>query len=190
MTSLRALGGAFLLLVGLTGAGDPPTGWGQPLTPPAPTLLILQDGDIPDLTAEATTIPDSAEARDLAIAPQAAGSEQERCVAAAVYYESRGEPHAGQRAVAQVILNRVKSGRFARTPCGVVRQPGQFSFARRSFSPQANADWRKAEAIARAAMAGAREPQAEGALYFHANYVQPGWTRRSVAAIGRHVFYR
>ncbi len=58
------------------------------------------------------------------------------CLARAVYWESKGEPLAGQLTVAEVIINRARSGRFASTICGVVRQRGQFSFVRGGHIPQ------------------------------------------------------
>ncbi|HJO66877.1 MAG TPA: cell wall hydrolase, partial [Sphingomonas sanguinis] len=59
-----------------------------------------------------------------------ASSEELRCLAGAIYFEGRGEPLAGQLAVAQVILNRTKSGRFPTDVCNVIKQRGQFSFVR------------------------------------------------------------
>ena len=52
----------------------------------------------------------------------------ELCLALAVYHEARGEPLIGQKAVAEVVMNRVASDRFPDTICGVVMQPKQFSF--------------------------------------------------------------
>ena len=81
--------------------------------------------------------------------------EQTECLARAVYYESQGESLAGQLSVAEVIINRSRSGRFPSSVCGVVRQAGQFSFVRRGHipqPPQAARNWRTAVAIARIAM--------------------------------------
>lgn len=116
--------------------------------------------------------------------------EQLRCLATAVYFESRGEPLEGQLAVAQVILNRVESGRYAPTVCGVVRQPGQFTYAQ-GRSPAASRDWEVAKAIAYIAMQGEVAEVAQGAMSFHATHVAPGWGgKRKLATIGNHVFYR
>ena len=115
------------------------------------------------------------------------------CLARAVYYESKGEPLAGQLTVAEVIINRRESGRFASTICGVVRQPGQFSFVRRGHiptPPASSRDWRVAVAIARIALRDLADGAAPRALYFHARRVNPGWRRTRVATIGNHVFYR
>ena len=115
------------------------------------------------------------------------------CLARAVYYESKGEPLAGQLSVAEVIINRSESRRFPSTLCGVVRQPGQFSFVRRGYipqPPQASRDWRTAVAIARIAMQDLADGSAPNALFFHARRVRPGWRLTRVATIGNHVFYR
>ncbi len=155
------------------------------------TYFVLQDRDEPAPTvaqpSATLAIDDADETRSSRASTLTA---EERCLAVAVYYEARGEPIAGQFAVAHVVLNRARSGRFADTPCGVVRQPGQFAFAHRSFTPASNADWQRAVAVARGAIAGSGASQAHGALYFHASSVSPGWSHSEVAQIGRHVFYR
>jgi N-acetylmuramoyl-L-alanine amidase len=120
------------------------------------------------------------------------GDQQTDCLAKAVYFESKGEPLDGQLAVAEVILNRAKSGRFAGTLCGVVKQPSQFSFVRGGgFPPVVNqAMWRKAVGVAQVAMNGLWESSAPNALYFHAKRVSPNWGKQRVASVGNHIFYR
>lgn len=122
-------------------------------------------------------------------------SAEMRCLAGAVYFEARGEELAGQLAVAEVIVNRSEDGRFPRTYCGVVAQPGQFSFMRGSRMPairEGSAAWDRAVAVAHIADKGLWETQAEGAVFFHARYVKPGWTRTKtrLAQIDTHIFYR
>lgn len=122
-------------------------------------------------------------------------SAEMRCLAGAVYFEARGEPLAGQLAVAEVIVNRSEDSRFPRTYCGVVAQPGQFSFMRGSRMPairEGSAAWERAVAVAHIADKGLWETQAEGAVFFHARYVKPGWTRNKtrLAQIDTHIFYR
>lgn len=115
------------------------------------------------------------------------------CLARAVYWESKGEPLSGQLAVAEVIINRARSGRFASTLCGVVRQRGQFSFVRGGHipaAPQASRDWRTAVAIARIARQELAVGGAPRALFFHARRVNPRWRLTRVATVGNHVFYR
>ena len=121
------------------------------------------------------------------------GDAEGECLARAVYWESRGEPLSGQLAVAEVVINRARSGRFAPTFCGVVRQPSQFSFVRRGNIPQppsTSRDWHVAVAIARIAIEQRAEGGAPRALCFHARRINPGWRLTRVATVGNHVFYR
>ena len=118
-----------------------------------------------------------------------------RCLAGAVYFEARGEPLDGQLAVAQVIVNRTEDGRFPRSYCGVVAQPGQFSFMRGSRMPkvrEGSPAWNRAVAIATIADKGLWESEAEDAVFFHARYVRPGWSagKTRLAQIDTHIFYR
>jgi len=115
------------------------------------------------------------------------------CLAGAIYFESKGEPLSGQLAVADVIINRTKSDRFPSTICGVVEQPGQFSFVRHGAIPHIDTDrpaYRTAMAVAQIALAKDWQNPAPTALYFHAKRVKPGWGLTQVASIGHHVFYR
>jgi N-acetylmuramoyl-L-alanine amidase len=119
--------------------------------------------------------------------------EEAECLARAVYYESKGEPLTGQLTVAEVIINRARSGRFPDSICGVVRQASQFSFVRRGViptPPQGSRDWRIAVAIARIAMQDLADGAAPNALFFHARHVNPRWRLTRVATVGNHVFYR
>lgn len=119
--------------------------------------------------------------------------EETDCLARAVYWESKGEPLAGQLSVAEVIINRSQSGRFASTICGVVRQRGQFSFVRGGHipaAPQGSRDWRTAVAIAQIARQDLADGAAPRALFFHARRARPGWRLTRVATVGNHIFYR
>ena len=112
------------------------------------------------------------------------------CLATAVYFESRGEPLEGQLAVAQTILNRVDSGRFATSICGVINQPHQFSFDR-TRAPRPGTDWQRAQAIAHIAANDLWRDVVPRAIAFHAARVAPNWAGKTrVATIGNHVFYR
>jgi len=115
------------------------------------------------------------------------------CLAGAVYFESKGEPLVGQLAVAEVIINRAKSGRFPSSWCGVVKQRSQFSFIRGGRFPaiaRGSAAWRTAVAIAQIAKQDLADSTAPKALFFHAKYVSPRWKLKRVAAVGNHIFYR
>ncbi|KTT75255.1 cell wall hydrolase [Sphingomonas endophytica] len=158
------------------------------VTPPAP--VAETPAVTPEQVEEQIAYPTLA----AAVADQSIRSDDDqdlRCLAGAIYFESRGEPLAGQLAVAEVILNRTKSRRFGGSTCDVVTQKGQFSFVRGGRMPEApsNDDWRTAMAVAKVAIKDAWESNASNALYFnhrragHANGVR-------VASIGNHVFYR
>lgn len=116
-----------------------------------------------------------------------------RCLAGAVYFESKGESLAGQLAVARVVLARSKSGRFPSSICGVVYQPSQFSFVRGGKMPRIDtggANWKNAVAISKIALDGSWKSPVEGALFFHARYVSPGWRLKRMGTIDNHIFYR
>jgi len=124
-------------------------------------------------------------------------SEEANCMAVAVYHEARGESLQGQLAVARVIMNRAASGQYPTTWCGVVKQPWQFSFVNphSGYMPgvdEGSDSWRKALGITRLAMANAVPILSNDVLWYHANYVAPGWGRRltRVSQIGAHIFYR
>ena len=145
----------------------------------------------------ADDVPQADSLRALIEAMPAAGqlSEELQCLAGAVYFESRGEPLEGQLAVAKVIMNRAEDRRWPSSYCAVVYQRSQFSFVKNGRMPRiktGSAAWKRAQAIARIAHRGLWDSSAEDAVYFHAKYVRPGWSRRkvAVATIDTHVFYR
>ncbi len=122
-------------------------------------------------------------------------TEQMRCLAGAVYFESRGEPLQGQLAVAEVVINRASDARWPASYCGVVLQRAQFSFVRGGQIPRVNtskATWHRAKAVAQIAHDNLWQSEASEAVYFHADYVSPRWSRAKtrVARIDTHVFYR
>ena len=150
-----------------------------------------------DLPAPAA-IPAPAAAQAPAPAPTEAtaaaiDTAEQDCLATAVYFEAKGEPVRGQLAVAQVILNRIHSGRFPTSVCGVVRQRGQFSFVRGGHipaAPRGSAAFHKAMSVARKVLDGSAERVAANALFFHARGISAGWHATQVAQIGNHLFYR
>ncbi|MDP3906279.1 cell wall hydrolase [Novosphingobium sp.] len=124
--------------------------------------------------------------------PQELSSEL-NCLAGAIYFESKGETLAGQLAVGRVVVARSKSGRFPGSYCGVVFQPSQFSFVRGNALPyvrKQSAEWKEAVAIAQIANEGTWRSPVEGALFFHATYVSPGWRLKRLARVDNHIFYR
>ncbi len=136
---------------------------------------------------------------------QASQSETNRaraltCLAQAISYEAGNETVAGQEAVAQVILNRLRHPAYPKTICGVVYQGSerktgcQFTFTcdgslRRARSVQSMAF---ATAIAERVLSGGTSAIVGGATHYHANYVSPYWAPSlvKVATIGAHIFYR
>lgn len=121
--------------------------------------------------------------------------EQGNCLATAVYFEARGESLEGQLAVARVVMNRAKSGRYPPDYCSVVKQPWQFSFVRNGQFPSVDSGcsaWARAQGIARLAMADVVPSVSNDVLWYHATYVAPSWGHRlnMVQKIGAHLFYR
>jgi N-acetylmuramoyl-L-alanine amidase len=123
-----------------------------------------------------------------------AGSHELECLATGIYFESKGEPLAGQLAVGRVIANRAGSGgRFPDTYCGVLFQRGQFSFVHGHSLPSvahSNRQWQTAVAVAKIVDQRLENSSVGNALFFHARYVSPGWGLKRVASIGNHIFYR
>jgi spore germination cell wall hydrolase CwlJ-like protein len=125
------------------------------------------------------------------------------CLARNVHFEARGEPAAGQIAVAHVTMNRKASGRFSDSVCGVVYQKnwdplrrryvGAFSWTEFDTLPTPTAaEWERAWKVAEAAYYGRELPALEGAMFYHATHIKPDWAKgkKPVARIGKHVFYR
>lgn len=124
----------------------------------------------------------------------------EQCLAAAVYYEAASEPLSGQRAVAQVVLNRVRHPIYPRTVCDVVFQGSsritgcQFTFtcdgslARIPRGPS----WARAQIVAQDALNGYVEPSVGTATHYHADWVAPWWRNSltKLSTVGAHIFYR
>lgn len=132
--------------------------------------------------------------------PKASGSEQWRCLAEALYFEARGENVKGQFAVAEVILNRVKSQRFPSSVCGVIHQGTgkkyqcQFTYTCDGYAeviaePRAFARVGK---VARYVLDGKVPALTDGATHYHTTAVSPRWSKvyTRTAQIGVHMFYR
>jgi N-acetylmuramoyl-L-alanine amidase len=200
--STRAGGFAAALLLCALAAVNPTPSRARPVSDPGLPLVPAIAVDLPPATPApmpAETVPAAPAPAPLAAARIAGETDtapsdaEEACLASAVYFESKGEPLRGQLAVAQVIVNRTRSGRFPASLCGVVKQHGQFSFVHGGHLPSVphgSAGWRKAVAVARMARGDGAEPAAGNALFFHARRVSPGWHAVRVATIGNQVFYR
>ena len=138
---------------------------------------------------------------NVAIHKSAEETQQEiRCLALNIYWEARSEPLDGQVAVAAVTLNRVEDRRFPDEICNVVRQGGEIRRHRCQFSwwcdgkkdePLEAEAWRRANTLARLTATGVIEDPTGGAMWYHADYVDPYWAdaKKQVTKIGRHIFY-
>jgi spore germination cell wall hydrolase CwlJ-like protein len=140
-------------------------------------------------------------ADDVAL-PKGGLSREASCLATAIYFEARGEPLKGQKAVAEVVMTRAGSGRYPGSICGVVYQNShqhlacQFTFTcdGKADRPRDMAAWNLSKRIAVAALTKARNkrPITKWATHYHATYVNPRWASklRKTTRIGTHIFYR
>ena len=122
------------------------------------------------------------------------------CLALNVYHEARNEPLVGQYAVAHVVLNRVASDRYPDDVCSVVhqgytvgRRDCQFSWYcdGKSDKPRNQKAWAEAQLVARDVLEETVDDFTNGALFYHATYVQPYWAASftKTVAVGTHIFY-
>ena len=152
------------------------------------------------LAGPSVAAPVAAPAFHLAAQTEDDAARARECLTAAVYYEARSESDDGQRAVAQVVLNRVRSRAFPASICGVVYQGSQrrtgcqFSFTCDGslYRPREPAAWARAAQVADAALAGEVYAPVGTATFYHASYVMPWWapSLARVATVGSHLFYR
>jgi len=122
-----------------------------------------------------------------------------KCMTQAIYYEAANEPVQGKRAVAQVVINRLKHPAYPNSVCGVVYEGAnapvcQFSFTCDGSLLRAPAarQWAESKRVAQAALAGSVMTEVGSATNYHADYVLPRWafTLGKVTQIGAHIFYR
>jgi len=134
----------------------------------------------------------------LAGLPAATGDDQWQCLAKALYFEARGESVKGQFAVAEVVLNRVDSGLYPHSICGVINQGTRYS-CQFSFVCDGNSDkirergaYEQVAKVARLMIDGAPRALTAGATHFRTGAVMPSWARRftQTAKIGAHYFHR
>jgi spore germination cell wall hydrolase CwlJ-like protein len=126
---------------------------------------------------------------------------QLECLTRNIYWEAATEPFEGKVAVAQVTMNRVAAGKFGEGVCGVVYQKNviyeklicQFSWVcetSHKVKPVHKPAWKESEEVAKKVLLeNFRLPSMENALYYHADYVSPGWKLPKIDKIGRHIFY-
>ena len=129
-------------------------------------------------------------------------TKQLECLARNIYWEAASEPFEGKVGVAQVTMNRVASGKFADSVCGVVYQKNviyqkvicQFSWyceGNHKMKAVNQPLWRESEEVAKKVLLeGFRLPSLEKAMYYHADYVNPAWNRTKIDKIGHHIFYK
>lgn len=122
-----------------------------------------------------------------------------KCMTQAIYYEAAREPLAGKRAVAQVVLNRLKHPAYPDSVCGVVYEGSNAPVCQFSFTCDGSllrqpmtSFWAESRKVAQAALSGFVEPSVGLATHYHADYVLPRWafTLAKVEQLGRHIFYR
>ena len=173
--------------------------------PPPPAMIVRNVAPEDALKLNAgiafDTGPNPA-ARPFSIA-NASAADQARaleCLTSAIYYEAANESEDGQRAVAQVVLNRVRHPAFPSNVCGVVYQGStratgcQFTFTCDGSLARRPSEWgwNRARKVAEAALAGSVYAPAGLATHYHANYVVPYWASSQAknAVVGTHIFYR
>ena len=174
--------------------------------PPAPEPLKFreiapEDAVSINAAVPVSTLPNPA-ARPfrLNVATEADRTRATECLTSAIYYEAATEPVDGQRAVAQVVLNRVRHPAYPNSVCGVVFQGSeratgcQFTFTcdgalARTPHPVL---WQRARKIAEAALAGSVFKPVGWSTHYHTNWVVPYWSSSLVKAaiVGTHIFYR
>ena len=123
------------------------------------------------------------------------------CLTRNIYWEAASEPFEGKVAVAQVTMNRLESGRFGDSVCGVIYQKNiiyekvicQFSWVcetTHKTRPVYQPLWAESELVAKKVLLeNFRLPSLKNAIYYHADYVSPGWNKPKIDKIGRHIFY-
>ena len=129
-------------------------------------------------------------------------TQQLECLTRNIYFEAGVEPFEGKVAVAQVTLNRVGNSGFADTVCGVVYEKNvfykkvvcQFSWycqgRGKKHDPVNASVWQESEQVAiKVLLENFRLPGLSMAIYYHADYISPGWKYPKITQIGRHIFY-
>jgi spore germination cell wall hydrolase CwlJ-like protein len=197
--------GLVALSAGAAALVTPGTAPEAQVAPPAPPPLIMKQIAPEQALKVNAEIPVASGPNPIAAPFRLAGNASARaqaltCLASAVYYEAGNQDADGGRAVAQVVLNRVRHPAFPGSVCGVVYQGStratgcQFTFTcDGSLNRQPDADgWRRAKLIAEQALNGATYAPVGWATHYHADYVVPYWASSMTknAVVGAHLFYR
>jgi len=113
------------------------------------------------------------------------------CLALNIFYEAGIEDNMGKIAVAQVTYNRLKTGRWGSDICSVVYSPAQFCLTLNKNKPPQGELWTLSQVAADNFVNGIRVRGLEDSLFYHADYVAPGWAdpEQLITQIGRHIFY-
>jgi len=161
---------------------------------------VFMQADANDFSRDARLLFSDKAATPVILDWSEAQAQTHQCLAEAVYYEARSETTAGQKAVAGVILNRVKSKHYPNTICGVVYQGAerstgcQFTFTCDGSTAKKprRVLWERSEAIATLALTGAMVDMTGGATHYHTTEIYPHWApnMRPTRLIGSHQFYR
>lgn len=134
-------------------------------------------------------------------------TQQKNCLAANIYFEARGESLQGQKAVAAVTLNRVKSKKYPKTVCAVVTQKSQFSWVQQqpkhvvqkalngvapSQKPLEVLAYQEAQKLAYIMIKAKEQVLPEQALWYHTTQINPAWNKQmiKIQVVGSHVFYK
>lgn len=123
---------------------------------------------------------------------QTLSNTQIECLSKAAYFDAKGETKQGMLAVIHTTLNRVNDPRFPKTICGVVYQKAQYSWTKHNPKVKDHETFKVAKQLAKETLEGKHPDNTNKALYFHANYVSPSWSKRlkCTKVIGGHKFYR
>lgn len=164
------------------------------------TATLFESADARAMMVQAVLRGPTAPPEQNQEAQPAVDPRQHACLSQAIYYEARGESQRGQVAVAEVVMNRVRSRAYPNSICGVVYQGShrstgcQFTFTcdgSLNHRPRGRA-WERAQRVASAVMLGYTRPVTGGATHYHTHAVNPVWNSGLVETVnvGSHVFYR
>jgi spore germination cell wall hydrolase CwlJ-like protein len=161
------------------------------------TLVGCAEKKEPPLKREVSgKITQAAQAKIIKTSKKLSLSKQDfHCLAKNVYHEAGVEPFAGKVAVAQITLNRLKTGRWGKSVCDVVYSKAQFSWTlnrKLKYSEPKGKLWEDSIAAVNEVAKGIRVKSLDTSLWYHANYIsQPKWANmdKVVQVINKHIFY-